>query len=53
MDKIKYTLSTFAVEGLVPSQTAIDYMVKVEQGRTTLEEAVEAIKCIYKGENKK
>lgn len=51
MDKIKYTLSTFAIEGLIPSQTAIDYMVKIEQGKMSLEEVVEAIKHVYEGDN--
>ena len=44
---IKYILSTMGIEGLVPSQTAIDYAVKVEQGKMSLEQAIEAIKKTY------
>ena len=51
MNNINYTLSTMAVEGLVPSQEAIDYAVKVEHGKMTLEEAIETIKHTYKGGN--
>ena len=45
---IKYTLSTMAIEGLIPSQEAIDYAVKVEQNEMSLEQIVEAIKNKYK-----
>ena len=48
MDNIDYILSTMAIEGLVPSQEAIDHAVKVEQNKMTLEEAIEAIKHKYK-----
>lgn len=47
MNNIEYTLSTMAVEGLIPSQKAIDYTIKVEQGEMTLEQAIEAIKRTY------
>ena len=47
MNNIEYTLSTMAIEGLIPSQIAINYAVKVEQGKMSLEEAVEAIKHMY------
>lgn len=52
-DNIECTLSTFAVEGLIPSKIAIDYAVKVEQDEMSLEEAIEAIKRMYEGDNKK
>lgn len=53
MNNIDYTLSTMGIEELVLSQTAINYAVKVEQGKMLLEEAVEAIRRMYKGDNKK
>jgi hypothetical protein len=52
MNNIEYALSTMAVEGLVPSQEAIDCAIKVEQGKMTLEQAVEAIKRMYRKDKK-
>jgi len=45
---IKYSLDTFKIEGLKPSEEAINYMYLVSKGKMTLTEALELIKEKYK-----